>query len=233
MTKGILNRTRGSEGKDCFIPEWPSKPSCNRRLYRPKRKYCSKWIQLATSSSWIENVLKTLQANNYTSVIRGKQKKTKARLDNFISVASSRKIFLWHQTRLGCREALKSLRKSYEGSSLRKVTRYVLISCEKDCFSTACMLDNRRLRTVNRSQWFKQLRWPVSSWELFATITLTQLSRDLPYLASKASLMSPRSISERETMMRMRVLSLVPEWEKKYFIRFNYLAQLLQVSNDT
>lgn len=42
MTKGFLNQARDSEeGKDCFIPEWPAKLSCNRRLYRPKKEYCS------------------------------------------------------------------------------------------------------------------------------------------------------------------------------------------------
>lgn len=40
--------------------------------------------------------------------------------------------------------------------------------------------------------------------------TLTHDSNDFPYLASKASLMSPKSISDLETMIRMRVLSLVP-----------------------
>lgn len=40
--------------------------------------------------------------------------------------------------------------------------------------------------------------------------TLTHDSKDFPYLAAKASLMSPKSISDLETMMRMSVLSLVP-----------------------
>lgn len=40
--------------------------------------------------------------------------------------------------------------------------------------------------------------------------TLIQDSKLLPYFCSKASLMSPKSISDRLTMIRMRVLSFVP-----------------------
>lgn len=47
--------------------------------------------------------------------------------------------------------------------------------------------------------------------------TLTHDSKLLPYLAWKASLMSPKSISDLDTMMRMSVLSFVPEFENKFY----------------
>lgn len=40
--------------------------------------------------------------------------------------------------------------------------------------------------------------------------TLTHDSNDLPYFASKASRMSPKSISDRDTMILIKVLSSVP-----------------------
>lgn len=42
------------------------------------------------------------------------------------------------------------------------------------------------------------------------TLTSIQLSKLLPYFSSKARLMSPKSISDRETMILIKVLSLVP-----------------------
>lgn len=63
--------------------------------------------------------------------------------------------------------------------------------------------------------------------------TLTHDSKDFPYLDSKASLMSPKSISDRDTMMRMRVLSLVPaRGEKNFFNNFRTFRMKFQAQRN-
>lgn len=47
-------------------------------------------------------------------------------------------------------------------------------------------------------------------WEKKKVLTLIQDSKLFPYLFSKASLISPKSISDRLTIMRIKVLSFVP-----------------------